>query len=162
MEERKRKGKLRNTYKNMKAKEDERIRVVRNWNGGLKRNALAGKANSNNHKAEEKAIDDLIKEEERREKRERMKKMAEYKARKLQEKKDRDNERARLIKEERRKMVQKRTEYGIQARKKRQEVMKVFEKIQRSGKVEINKDLEKQLGFSITAVQEEQGATKEK
>ena len=40
-----------------------------------------------NHKAEEKAIEDQLKEEERREKRERMKKMAEYKARKLQEKK---------------------------------------------------------------------------
>ena len=46
-------------------------------------------------------------------------------------------------------MIQQRIEYGIAAKKKRVEVMKVFEKIQTSGKVEVPKDFEKKLGFSI-------------
>ena len=49
-------------------------------------------------------------------------------------------------------MVRKRVEYGIQARKKREEVMKVFDKMQRSGKIEVDKDLEEKLGFSLTAM----------
>jgi hypothetical protein len=140
--------KKRAAYLKMKEKEEERINTVRKE--AMLKNSRANRQVANNSaQAEEKAIADQIKEEERLDKIERRKKMEAFKAKKLQEKRDRDAERARLIKEERDKMVKKRIEYKIEAKKKRSEVMKVFEKIQMSGKVEVSKDLEEKLGFKL-------------